>query len=132
MKPLQELHKASKQKLVEERLLEHFRERFIVVEMYGNSTSRESVKLAEWERLVIVDHPSDEDWWFVSASILSDSQWLALVQEGFTCRNYRGKVYIPLPLAEEITGETFPNIRNAVKDSVTDLRKQFVQRKANS
>lgn len=131
MKPLQELCKASKQELVEERLLEHFRERFIVVEMYCNSTNSEPVELAEWERLVIVDHPTDEDWWFVSASILSDSQWLALVQEGFTCRNYRAKVYIPLLLVEERTGEKFPNIRNAIKDSVAELRQQFAQRKAN-
>lgn len=131
MKPLQELCESKKQELVDKRLLAHFRERFIVVEMYNKTPNKKCVGLADWERLVIVDHPTDEEWWFVSASILSDSQWLALTQEGFNCRNYRGKVYIPLLLVEEITGEKFLNIRNAVKDSVTDLRQQFNPRKTN-
>lgn len=120
MKPLQELRKTSKQQLPND-LFKHFKVNYVVIKAHSPFKAG---KLAEHERLVILEHPTNENQWFVSMSIPSRIELLTCNLK-FNALTYKGKYYIPLPVLEQATGERFPNIREAIARNVERVRQQL-------
>ncbi|MGB3654667.1 MAG: hypothetical protein WBA41_26150 [Rivularia sp. (in: cyanobacteria)] len=126
MKPLEELRKVSKHELQND-LFNHFKVNWIVIRMRNPPRGR---KLAEYKRLVIINHPTDENQWFVSIDIPSRLELLTCGLR-FTMLTYKGKQYIPLPVLEQATGEQFPNIREAIARNVERVKREIANEKAN-
>lgn len=120
MKPLTEIKK-SKPKVNNAKLLNYFDKCAGVVRLHNP----ESKKMPEWKRLVLIYHPFDENQWFVSAAFASSLQLAAILSSGQNCIQRKGRLYVPLPELEDVTGERLDNIRDIVKDSVQQIARSL-------
>lgn len=99
------------------RLLKHFEDNYSVVRLNNPKGTR----MAEWKRLVLIYHPFDEMQWYVSAAFASSLQLAGILSGNQGCIQRKGKLYVPLPELEEVTGERIENVRTIIKDSVQQL-----------
>lgn len=116
MKPLAEIKK-TKPKSNNAKLLKHFEDNYSVVRL----NNPENKRMPEWKRLVLIYHPFDEMQWYVSAAFASSLQLAAILSSGNNCIQRKGKLYVPLPELEDVTGERIDNVRSIIKDSVQKI-----------
>lgn len=97
---------------IEKLIEEYFIEQRLIVELIP--PPGEKAKIPKSKLLILVDHATDENKWWVNTYLLPNLTFLVAMTDGVRMLRYKGSLYIGLPAFEQLTGERFDNFRECI------------------